>query len=182
MKDQIKKRYRTYIERRGALAQRLAALTPEVVVMRPSEGKWSIAEVAQHLALVEDKLYSMAEEGLSKEGKKKRPGLLQAIKIRLMFCFLRTPIKVKAPAKAVIPSAEVTMADSLEIWQRLDQAWPAMLDSMSVSQAKLSIVQHPIAGWMNMLQLLDFFSVHLDHHLPQVERTLLQVSANLEKS
>jgi uncharacterized damage-inducible protein DinB len=182
MEEKIQKLYESYSERRGSLVQRLQALTSEVVVMRPAEGQWSIAEVAQHLALVEDKLFGVAKEGLSKEGNKKRPGLIQAIKINLMFCLLRTKIRVKVPAKAVIPSAEVTPADSLEIWGRLEKEWAELLNSMSLEQAKLSIVQHPVAGWMNMQQLLKFLSVHLDHHLPQIERTLFQVSAKLDQS
>ncbi len=180
MEEQIKKRYEAYTDNRKALMQRIAAMTPEVVVLRPGDGQWSIAEVAQHLALVEEKMFAMAEDNFSSDEKKKAPGLKQAVKIKLMFLFLKTRVRVKAPTKAVIPDKEVRVSDSQKIWEELDTKWPAMLESMSMDQAKRSIVKHPIAGWMNLLQLLEFLSVHLDHHLPQVERTLMDVSAKLE--
>ncbi|MFT7452850.1 MAG: hypothetical protein ACI9VN_003586, partial [Patescibacteria group bacterium] len=85
------------------LLRDLKAHSDQDLNWKPKMGKWSVAQVMQHLMKSEDMGLKYVQKKLSFNPKLKNAGILGALRGALIKMYLKIPIKVKAPG---IVSAE----------------------------------------------------------------------------
>jgi hypothetical protein len=159
-------------ESRARLQKRVEGLSPAQEKFRPSPDAWSIAEIIEHLSIIEGQMGKLFLMMLKKaesagvppaqDGRSFRPVDLSQ--------FVERSLKEKYTApETVRPSGNVMVADSLDRMRRsragLHDLRPK-LESMDLSGM---IYPHPAFGPLDIYQWLAFIGVHEDRHLRQIE-------------
>ena len=136
---------------------------------RPAEGKWSIAEVLEHLSLT----YSGTVKNLERSLNAGRPlggtpTLKQRIVNMLVMDFGYFPAGRKSPegAKPKGMSAETVLG---EINGRIVQLDEVIAKCESKFGKRAFVADHPVLGPITMQQWRKFHWVHGRHHIRQIE-------------
>ena len=143
---------------------------------RPSPGAWSAVQVFDHLVRTEEEILLLAKQGL---GSPHRIG----VRDRIGFVFLRkifgTNRRVRTPASAtrVLPDQDPALDDVLHRWERTRSDFASFQLHLPAKQAASGLFRHPVAGWMGVPQILEFFSVHMTHHGFQLRRLSSEAAA-----
>jgi|SRR5450432_1019441 len=138
---------------------------------RHPDGKWSAAEVLEHLSLT----YSGTARSMQKVLEAGRPTatprkLKQMLAIWWITRLGRFPEGRQAP-KQVCPKGDCGSADALlaSALENLSAMESAIADCERRFGA-VSLSDHPILGALNGTQWRKFHSVHARHHASQIER------------
>ncbi len=157
---------------RTRLFQSVEHLAAAVETSRPAPDKWSVAEILEHVSLVESNVLRLLQSVLRKAeaagaGVRPEGEPFAAVSIK-EFVEQAATEKYKAPETAV-PSGSSTIADSLA---RLDEA-RATLDSLRPLVERLDCTRmrypHPAFGPLDLYQWLAFIGVHQSRHRRQIE-------------
>ena len=135
------------------------------------EGKWSAAEVIEHLSLTYSRTALAMQRVLAADMPaatalkfKQRMGILWVVELG------RFPEGREAP-KQVRPSGSQdggkVLAETLEHLIEMDTAISACEQRFG---AALPLVDHPILGALNARQWRKFHAIHARHHASQIER------------
>ncbi len=143
--------------------------SPAQVSGRPPLGGWSAAEVLDHLVRTEEEILKAAKRGLSSPH---RIGIRDRLGCLFIQRIFQTDRKVKVPAAAtqVLPGPDEDLASIVQRWDLCRLDLTAFENSLAPEQINLGIFRHPVAGWMGLPQIVDFFSVHMTHHAFQLAR------------
>ena len=139
---------------------------------RPEPGLWSVAEILEHLSLVEAQLVRLFQVVLRKA--EAAGGAGRAVDAPFAPITLREVAeraateKYKAPETAV-PTGGVTLTDSIA---RLNQTRDALNELRPLIE-RLDCTQmlypHPAFGPLNLYQWLAFMGLHQSRHRRQIE-------------
>ena len=171
MLEEIKYKYLQLKAKDEALEQELVAIGAATTAKKPTEDAWSLNEIAHHLVLVEQGVKDTLREKLLTKADAWRSSFKSAVKFFLLQLVLKSPLRVKVPSKRVLPSSDVDLAQLQDSWQEIHKTWPDVLGQFKKNDLDKQLFKHPIAGWLNIIQTLDFLLAHTDHHLAQVDRT-----------
>lgn len=136
---------------------------------RPTPVGWSIAEVIEHLVLVERGIAA----ALAKAPDPARPRVVrwdQGFRFLVMRVVLKVGVRIKAPVVEVLPTRELPWHALLSRWEehrRGLEEWLLSADPAILGDARF---KHPIVGWLTVPQALTFAADHLEHHLAQIGR------------
>ena len=159
---------------------RIAALTrpldPERLVRRPAPDSWSVAEVLEHLVLM-DALFLAPAEPLVRTSRPDAAAPLREYREsfigRMIAGSLQAPKALKSP-KVAVPSTP--RAGIVEAFIASDARFLALLDQASALDWNAVRLRPPVAPWMPIrINLGDVFHIHAVHvrrHLAQIERVL----------
>lgn len=158
---------RTVVEHRAALAAflRAAEAWPDETWLVPlGEGKWTPAQVTEHLALAYDAL--LAELG---GGASMRPKVTGVRRVLLRWILLphilargTFPVRAVAP-REIRPAAEAS--DRAEALARLRSLGERFEEELTAARARGGgRLTHPYFGSLPAAGVLRFAAVHLDHH------------------
>lgn len=156
---------------RARLRARLEGINDGSERARLSEDSWSVAEIAEHLAIIEERLSKLFPVMLTKA---EAGGLqrtadqpFQPISVEAILERSRRE-KYSAPETAR-PTGEVSLTDSLA---RLDNS-RASITSLRPRLEALDLTSvrypHPVFGPMDTYQWLIFIAAHESRHLRQIE-------------
>ena len=152
---------------REALTRLLDGLPADAVHARPSPGAWSLAQVAEHLALIDAGL-RLGGPKLSAAGRATSPA--RAAALRAVFAL---PIRIPAP-----PGAEAVMPSESPSWPEVRARWAATRAGWRGAPARSAgrvAYDHPLLGPFRLRDALAFLRAHHRHHDAQVRRTLERV-------
>ena len=137
--------------------------------------EWTVPEIFDHLARTEREIVAIAQQGLSNPH---RIGLRDKAGVLFVDYIFRSNRRVKTPTsvKAVVPASDPHLPDVLARWELDRAATSAFVAGVPPEQMRGGIFRHPVAGWMNLADVLNFFSVHMIHHKFQIMR--LKVSSD----
>lgn len=144
-------------------------LDPVQVRFAPGPGRWSIAQVVEHLVLTEE----LTLQSLRSPRPVADRGMAAAATVRL--ALLKAVlgsrlVKVEAPSRALLPEGTATL-DALERrWLEAGAAIEAFLRDLPVTRRGERLFRHPATGWLSLGQMLDFLSFHARHHRRQIGR------------
>ncbi|MEM1117641.1 MAG: DinB family protein [Bacteroidota bacterium] len=150
---------------RLAFTDRLDGLPSEIVHTAPAPGAWSLAQLAEHLFIIDRGLVLGGPEA----------GALGTVRSRLGATALRgilsLPVRIPAPpsAQGVMPSASPRWPDVRDAWAALRADWHRALPEADPTSVTY---RHPIAGPLRLDDALAFLLAHHRHHDAQVRRTL----------
>ena len=155
--------------RRQAFLADLARRPPASLELRPGASAWSLAELAQHLWLVERGTVNVLADRLQKAPL--RRGLLSRLGVGMAAIrFVLGRFRIKVPVKAILPKPGVPIATVRTEWDATRERLRAVLESVSDAQVHQPYFRHPLAGALTVAQTMEFLTLHHDHHLGQVER------------
>lgn len=142
-------------------------LDPVQVRFAPSPGRWSIAQVVEHLTLAEE----LALRGLRSPHPVADRGsaALASLRLALVKGVLGSRVvRVDAPSRALLPTGTAAL-DALERrWLEAGAGIEAFLRDLPPARRGERLFRHPVAGWLSLGQMLDFLAFHVRHHRRQV--------------
>ena len=153
---------------RAEFARLLDGLPAEVVHAAPEPGVWSLAQVAEHFALI--------DAGLRLGGPKMpaagwATSRARAAALRAVFAL---PVRIPAP-----PGAEGVMPSANPRWPEVRERWAATRAGWRGAEARCAgrvAFAHPLLGPFLLRDALAFLLAHHRHHDAQVCRTLSAVT------
>ena len=161
-------------EKRKELLQSFAGTPADRLARKPSDGAWSVAEILDHLGIVESgvarliakRVAKAREAGLGEE--KSTESVLasfdrQRAKLETM--------KMQSPT-SVEPRVNADLAEALEGLKNSRESLRAAAlaaNGLSLSEIKHT---HPFLGELDLYQWLIFLGQHEARHRKQIERTL----------
>lgn len=145
-------------------------LEPEQMTHRP-DGAWSPAQVLQHMYLSEQAAVAyLKKKSQTPAVEVGKGGMGAKLRSFLLHKALRNEAKkYKAPRVAgdvdENPSYEEVKAQYLQVRKDLE----AVLGQFDWAMMGRTYFKHPIAGRMNILQMLDFLNDHFQRHYNQIK-------------
>lgn len=167
--------YEAIDESRGRLLASIESLGEGQDVFRPGPDRWSIAEIVEHLSLVEGQIarlfhvmLSKAEAaGASRDETEAAAPFAAPVSIEHFVEALREK-KLQAPDRAR-PGGASTLADSLARLEESRAALHSLRPRLERIDGAALLYPHPAAGPINAYQWLLFVGSHEDRHLLQIE-------------
>jgi len=153
-----------------SFADTAAAIDESVWLRSISAGKWSPAEIAEHLRLAYEVLLREINEGA---GLKIRTNWFVRQYIRLailpgIFKRRRLPTGAKAPREVRPTKVIEDRSEALRQLLALAEQFEAELSKRR--HAKGTHLTHHLFGRLNILQGLRFCAIHVDHHCRQLPK------------
>jgi hypothetical protein len=161
-------------EKRKELLQSFASETWDSLTSHPSKGGWSVAEILDHLGIVES---GVARLIAKRAGRAKEAGLGEEKSMESVlpsFDQHRAKLdgmKMESP-ETVKPRANVNLKDAVEgLETSRESLRTAVLtaDGLSLGEIKHT---HPFLGELDLYQWVIFIGQHELRHKKQIERTL----------
>jgi DinB family protein len=166
---------------RERLYRRVEGLTDEQATERPNPNAWTLAEIVEHLALLEGRLLRMMTMMLTKaESAGARdtdapPVLMKPFTLDEFIERARNE-KYTAP-EAVRPGGQVSLADSLANLRRSREELRALRPRIEAVDLSTVTYPHPAFGPLNFYQWLALIGMHEERHLRQAEAATSSVSS-----
>ena len=162
-------------ETRGRLAARVAELTTEQENFRPATGGWSVAEIVEHLALLEERLLGLMNVMVNKaekagfqrdaENSRFNPVSLEQFTARA------GKEKYNAP-DPVCPKGGVSVRESLERLRQSRESLRRLRPRIEATDLGGARYAHPAFGPLDFYQWLLMIGFHEERHLRQLEALL----------
>ena len=176
MELDIKKNWDLLENSRMALMQELSKYDNAILNKKPEPNAWSANQNIIHLMEAELGSLAYLRKKLSFGSNVPKSGFKSAFRLRMLKIIFALPLKFKAPPSLKQP-AEVSNFNELKsTWasQRLD--FQDFIDNLPNNVIYGEIWNHPIAGKMNIVQMIDFFNQHFNRHRLQIDKTLPKVA------
>lgn len=125
-----------------------------------------MVQVIEHLVLAEEATLKTFHEG---------PPPTAAVTLRsrailqFIYAIFRLGIRVKVPVRALAPAA-APLRELETRWQDTRVAIATFLEQRTAPELTEPRFRHPVAGWLTLVQGLDFLARHIGHHERQVGR------------
>lgn len=126
------------------------------------DGKWSIAQVLEHLYLIEKLAVGGIERTLAN-------GEINSVKLRKIHLAADRSIKVEAPEK-LVPTAEFQTLEQLK--KKLESSRESLfncIDGVTEEILDGKSMPHPVYGALSLSQWISFIGYHELRHLGQIE-------------
>ena len=145
-----------------ALLADLRSRPPESLRTKPDPDRWTLIEVAHHLALAEQGLL----QGLPPidELRAAPRGLADGVKRRLVALVVRTGLRVPVPNDEMRPDPDVDLETVAALRMETDAWLTHCIDTAPDATLSGAICTHPIAGALTLLETLRLGAQHIDTH------------------
>jgi uncharacterized damage-inducible protein DinB len=145
----------------------IAPLAPATYNRRPQENEWSVADIINHLFLVEERVIKDLEKALAREPK--RLGLLRrmvptsVVAVRL--------VRVKAP-KAVQPELNSERRVTVNEFNLTRQKLKELCATHGKERLRQTAFKHPFLGEITGVATVSFVAYHEQRHYKQIREVL----------
>lgn len=156
------------------LLDEIQAYNNDALNKRPESGGWSALQVMEHLVLSETLSLQYIRKKIGFGGAFEKRGISSAWRRFLLWGYLSTPIKFKAPvmvAEDNLPQHS-SLADVRLRWESLRSQWTQFLEKLPSELLDKAIYKHPVAGRLGWPETIAFFNIHFNRHRKQIRRTL----------
>jgi hypothetical protein len=152
------------------LLQTVTPLDPKIFSQRPSENEWSVAEIVQHLYLVEERVTKELQAAIARDPQ--RVGFLRRL-IPTSVVSSRL-LRVKSP-KAVNPIVVPEKDLAIQSLDRARRNLKALCEAHDVSRFRNLIFKHPFLGEMDGVATISFVGYHEHRHYKQIREVLKKI-------
>jgi hypothetical protein len=170
-------------ETRARLRARLDHLSSSEENARSSPDAWSVKEIAEHLAIIEERLSKLFPVMVTKAeagGLQRRPGEpFHPVSVESMVERSRRE-KYTAPDE-VRPTGAGSVADSINRLNRSRETIQALRPRLEALDLTNVTYPHPVFGQLSAYQWLIFLGAHEDRHLRQIESAMASAEANAKE-
>jgi DinB superfamily len=157
----------------GKLSTAIRATDPNLFFKRPGEDEWSIAEVVQHLCLVEEQVLLGLQKGLKTEAA--RVGFFKKL-IPMRIVSLRLT-KVRAP-KLVTPNNPPAMDELLKTYDAARADLKQFCTNHGRARLKAMSLKHPVFGNIDGVAAVSMVGFHEERHYKQIREILKKLGAS----
>ncbi len=154
---------------RNRLLDELEGLDEDLLLMQPTDGKWSINQIIHHLIQVEKLTTGYIQNKLQKDTPLKSSAIPNKLKFILLKLALKSNKKFKAPSVVAEVSNSEQLADLRKQWDTIRFSLEDLLNDIPAQLIDKYYFKHPSAGPLTIVQTLSFLQDHFDHHLRQIE-------------
>jgi hypothetical protein len=147
---------------RAALAGAISGLSEQDAARRPAEGKWSVLDCVEHLAIVEEYLLSQVESA--------SPGTEMVNPAREEKIRRRAPDRsfaVQSPEMALPRGRFATLAEAMDRFLKARARTLCFLDDCS-SDLRSQFTTHPLIGKANCQEMFLMIAMHPLRHSQQI--------------
>lgn len=160
-------------ETRERLYNRVEALTPAQEKFRPTPDAWSIAEIVEHLAIMEERMSRLFVMMVKKADSAGAQAGGQGFRTVSLDRFVERSLKEKYVApETVRPSGNLSVEDSLARMRRSRAELHELRPKLEAIDLSSMTYPHPAFGPLDLSQWLAFIGVHEDRHLRQIETVI----------
>lgn len=159
--------HRVESKRRSVLAA-AAALTPAQLAARPAPNSWSALEIVEHLVLAEQAVLGDLESSPRRAAQ--RRALSDYLRYAVVLVVLRFGIRVAVPPEAMRPSGAQSLSALVAQWNAQHQSLRVFVAGLDRNGQRRAIFRHPVAGPLDVSQVLTMLDAHLGTHLRQLRR------------
>ena len=156
-----------------SLAKTTNSIAPQLCSISPGENEWSVAEVLEHLVLVEERVTIELEKSLQRPPTK--VGLLKKL-IPMRLISLRF-LKVKAP-RAVCPTATRPVNELMAQYDQARTRLKQLCTESGSQRLKQVTFKHPFLGDIDGVATMSMVACHEERHHKQIK----EIVRKLEKS
>ena len=161
-----------YLElHRRELHEAVASVPAHLREIRPGDGRWSVAEVVEHLALIEQRIAKMLTMHVAAA---RASGVGPDVETSSVVDSYPKPgdatdrsTKIQAPAPGRPSGALDAVAGTQALAQSRASLTSALLDANGVSLENL-MQAHPVFGPLNMYHWMVFTALHDSRHAAQI--------------
>ncbi len=146
--------------------------------VKHENGKWSLAQILFHVIKGEQYALISFLDSLKPDAKLKNVGVIAPVKSFFLETALKTNIKFKAPLRARKVPESVNVNELLKKWDEIRTGINDVCLNIPQDKFNKGVFKHPYIGMINLNQALDFLSIHLKHHIKQVEKISVSLKQN----
>ena len=173
MSTDLMQRFDELEQQRTELFARIGALDEEQLNRTPEDGGWSIIQVMAHLTTAEKLSLKGVKKAMEREV---RPvGFLATVKKHFLRLALAQPLRIKAPPMAAEVPEHQDLETTRQEWDEVRAHWRQTLEDCPPELANRGIFRHPIVGFLNLAQGLDFLHKHVQRHGRQIDRLISEL-------
>ncbi len=171
--NNVQNRWKNLQKEQQELLEKLSKHSNEQLNKKPADGGWSPMEVIQHLVIAETGTLKYIQKKLSFDPKLEKTGFIQTMKYLLFVVFFRSPIKIKAPVKAIaeFPDFADFTATTNE-WNEARVEFENWLQKAPDTLWDKQVFKHPLMGRISINHTVAFFYEHQRRHIKQILRQL----------
>jgi hypothetical protein len=152
------------------LLDTITPIDPESFSQRPAKDEWSVAEIVQHLALVEERVIQDLEKAIAKDPQP--AGFLKRL-IPTSIVASRM-VRVKSP-KAVRPVAVLDKDNAIESLQKARNSLKAFCATHDKKRLRNLVFKHPFLGNIDGVATISFVGYHEQRHYKQIREVLRKI-------
>ena len=161
---------------RDGLLAAVASVPAELAALRPEADRWSVAEVVEHLRIVEDRTGRLLGK-LGKQAETVGPEVSSASVLSSLDHYgLRSPERRIGAPDAVAPTGAITLAEGLAGLVESRRQLLELLHRVSGRALDELAAPHPLLGRLSFYQWLLFLAQHEERHASQVRATARRLS------
>ena len=167
---------------RARLRARLEGIKSAEESVRPSTAAWSVAEIAEHLAIIEERLSTLFPVMLTKAeaGGLHRSADQPFHPISVESMIERSKREKYTAPETARPTGAVSIADSLTRLERSREAIRRLRPRLEALDLTNVTYPHPAFGALSAYQWLIFLAAHEDRHLRQIESVMASPQASAQ--
>jgi len=160
---------------RQRIYERAESLGDEQLRARHTPDAWSVAEIIEHLSLIEGRLLGMMKIMLTKA--EKASAETNAVPVEMKPFSLAQFVerarceKYSAPESAH-PSGKEAVPDMLARMRQTREELHGLSPRIEAVDLSTFVYPHPVFGPLNFYQWLAFIGIHEERHLAQIEKSL----------
>jgi len=154
------------------LISAISPLEPDIYTQRPAAGEWSVAEIVQHLCLVEGRVTKELEAAIAREPR--RVGFFRRL-IPTSIVSVRL-IRVKAP-KAMNPLDSPARDQAIENFDGARRNLKTLCAAHPEERFRNLVFKHPFLGEIDGVATISFIGYHELRHYKQIREVLRKLDS-----
>lgn len=158
---------------RRQLFDELRKLTPQQLAHKSEPQRWSVIQVLEHVLQAERGSLAYIRKKNQAESLPKS-GIGAWLRSTTLQLALRSPFRFPVPEVMSDPANDRSLPEIGDQWEKCREGLTALLKELPDSRIKVLLYRHPIAGYLNILQALNFLHAHFSRHAGQIYRILAQ--------
>lgn len=155
---------------RSSLIEKVKHLDNEQLTLAPSEGKWSILQIIEHLVLAERDV--LGNPSIIERRKPYQQNWKNVFGYYIVIGILRSIIKVPVPTRSMIPRGKKSLEELIADWDENHAALKTHLKLEAEGKRNGVYFKHPVSGPVTTKQALTMLEVHLNRHIKQINAIL----------
>jgi len=141
---------------------------PELLIFKPDVNSWNILEVVEHCKNVDALTFTYLKK--YQDYPSRPAGIKENIRGILLKLALKGGFKFKVPNKSLLPEGKFSPQELAEKWIAIRMEIIKFLETFPEEKLNHAIFKHPRAGYITIVQTIDFINDHTIHHRNQISR------------
>ncbi len=151
--------------------QRLSQYSQEQLQRQPSEGKWSIIQVLNHLYIAQKGVMNyLDKKATERETHLKKTSLKNRLRSFALNRFLKSNKKARAPKSLPEPHNDTRIEDLRERFATMAAQGQKQIPEYPSEWKGKNVFKHPYVGGLSLLGTFSFMKNHWVHHQKQLHR------------